>query len=147
MNEITSSTPIITLWMPWANWVAQGWKTIETRTHMRFACLKGKRIGIHAGLKWDKNALNLACPYLTLEQDISTQTWYQNGKWMAGGTILCTSFVEDFRLLRNEDSKEALIECETKRYGLVLKDIVLLNPPIPCRGSQGIWYLLTKEFK
>jgi hypothetical protein len=45
--------PIISLWQPWAQWVALGWKLIESRTHNRFKSLLTKRIGIHASAKWD----------------------------------------------------------------------------------------------
>jgi hypothetical protein len=38
--------PCITLWRPWSTWIADGRKTIETRTHDRFRSLVGKRIGI-----------------------------------------------------------------------------------------------------
>lgn len=41
--------PVITLYQPWATWIMRGWKTIETRTHNRFACLDHKTILIHAG--------------------------------------------------------------------------------------------------
>jgi predicted transcriptional regulator len=41
---------VITLWQPWASFIALGWKTIETRTHDRFKNLVCERIAIHAGL-------------------------------------------------------------------------------------------------
>ena len=47
---------VISLWRPWCFWVMLGWKTIETRTHDRFANMMGKRIGIHAAQKWDDEA-------------------------------------------------------------------------------------------
>lgn len=49
----------ISLYQPWASAIAYGWKTIETRTHERFRGLVGERIGIHAGKKWDKHALEI----------------------------------------------------------------------------------------
>lgn len=58
--------PSITLTQPWATWIIRGWKTIETRTHNRFACLDKKTILIHAGMTTDKSAANN--PYLTKDQ-------------------------------------------------------------------------------
>lgn len=140
MNEIKPDTPIITLYEPWSKWIALGWKTIETRTHNRFACLKGKRIGIHSGLKWDRNAVNEAFLYLTPERLMWTYNYSRTSAHICGGVILCTAMVEDFRELTEADSYQALIECRTKRYGLILKDIVPLNPAIVASGKQGIWY-------
>ena len=41
--------PVLTLYQPWATFIADGLKTIETRTHNRFTSLYGKTILIHAG--------------------------------------------------------------------------------------------------
>ena len=132
----------ITLNMPWANWVALGWKPIETRTHERFKGLVGQRIGIHASLKWDSKALGLAEPYLTGYQVGRTAEFLR-----IGGAIICTAFVEDFRRLTEADAKDALIECKTTRYGLVLRAVAQVEA-IPCRGFQGIWnYDLTPPTK
>lgn len=124
---------IITLNMPWANWVSLGWKLIETRTHARFKNLVGQRIGIHASLKWDKNALSLAAPYLTTEQQEQSEKFLR-----IGGAIICTAFVEDFRRLTEADEIKALIQCTTTRYGLFLRDVNQIEA-IPCRGYQGMW--------
>lgn len=130
MNDM----PIISLWRPWANWVQLEWKIIETRTHRRFAGLAGKRIGIHASLRWDLSAVAAATPYLTFEQRTKSLP-------NIGGAINCTAFVEDHRKLTAEDSRLALIDCEsTERYGLILKDIKIIEP-IACKGRQGIFYL------
>lgn len=129
-----SSLPVISLWMPWANWVALGWKRIETRTHSRFRSLVGKRIGIHASLKWDATALDEASRYLTFEQVEQTKKFLR-----IGGAIICTAMVREFRPLGVVDEPKALIECETPRYGLFLTDIEAIEA-IPAKGKQGIWY-------
>jgi hypothetical protein len=131
--------PIITLWQPWCKWIALGWKTIETRLHNRFKKLKGQRIGIHVGKKWDKNAFIIAANYLTNNQ-INHTKFLKN----SGGYIICTAFVSDFRECKKEDSLKALIDCENiKRFGLFLSDIQRLDEPLLniYRGHQGIWYL------
>jgi len=126
--------PVITLWQPWASWIMAGWKTIETRTHSRFACLEGKTIGIHAGLKWDKEAAHLASQYISMGQVIDTADFVD-----IKGKLLGTVFVKQHRILKANDSQQALINCgETKRYGLILADIKVIEP-ICVRGKQGIW--------
>jgi hypothetical protein len=136
METVVKRIPVISLWGPWAQWVALTWKPIETRTHQRFASLVGKRIGIHVAVKWDDSALKLAEPYLSNFQISHTMEFLR-----LGGAIICTAFVSEHRELTNADSKNALIHCtnEPKRYGLFLEDVWEVEA-IPCRGKQGIWY-------
>lgn len=121
--------PVITLYQPWATWIADELKLIETRTHNRFASLLGKRILIHAGQTTDKKAL--PNPYLigrTYSKPIN-------------GVILCEVFVKAFGKLSAIHSEKAMIDCYTiERFGLYLKDIKKLPEPIPEKGEMGIWY-------
>jgi hypothetical protein len=126
--------PVITLWNPWAIWVAMGWKTIETRTHDRFQSLKGQWIGIHAGLKWDPFALHCARPYMTDDQVKQTEKFIR-----VGGAIICRAYVGEARWLSAWDDRRALIECSTPRFGLLFNKIEAIEA-IPARGKQGIWY-------
>lgn len=124
--------PVITLYQPWATWIMRGWKTIETRTHPRFSSLKGQRILIHTGKYTDPHALHN--PYLTLEQLLL------NPDEMVNGFILGSAFVKDFRILNENDSAAALIECKSQRWGLFLEDIERWSIPVRESGSLGIWY-------
>lgn len=123
--------PAITLYQPWASWIMRGWKTIETRTHSRFKCLKGKTIIIHAGQKTDKSTIKN--PYLTHEQLVL------NPDEIVNGCILGFAFVYDFGKVDDGHSKEALIECRTDRWGLFLRNIEPVDP-IYAKGEMGIWY-------
>jgi len=124
--------PVITLYQPWATWIVRGWKTIETRTHNRFACLIGKDILIHAGQTTDANAINN--DYLTKEQLL-----YKPDE-VINGFILGKTHVKSFGLLSSIHSKSALIECDTTRFGLYLNNIQKFETPIPVKGEMGIWY-------
>lgn len=129
-------TPVITLWMPWANWVVLGWKEIETRLHRRFYSLQGKEIAIHASHKWDDLALELARPYLQDWQIARTERFLH-----IGGAIIGRACVTNARPLTTEDSHRALIDCKgTQRHGLVLAYPRPLAETILCAGKQGIWY-------
>jgi hypothetical protein len=136
---------IITLWQPWASFIAEGWKTIETRTHDRFKNLKGRTIGIHAGMKWDKDWYALASPYMTLEQRDKTFDMEDN---YTRGKILCIAEVKKFGCLFGpDDSKKALIYCGFgNRHGLFLENIRLIEP-YPAKGKQGIWHFNPSPFK
>lgn len=127
----------ISLWQPWAQWVMLGWKTIETRTHNRFKSLVGKRVGIHATHKWDRATAKLALPYLTKEQLEQTGKMYD--QWQTSGQLLGTVEVTQSRLLVPADAPQAMIECDTTRYGLFLRDPQPFEKPIPAKGMQGIW--------
>lgn len=121
--------PVITLYQPWATWVADGLKLIETRTHNRFGSLLGKTIFIHAGLTTDKHAL---------------PNKYLNGRPYSepvNGVLLCTAFVKSVGKLSGMHSERAMIDCDTvERFGLYLTDIKKLDNPIPIKGEMGIWY-------
>lgn len=128
-------TPVISLWRPWANWVALGWKPIESRTHQRFKSLVGRKIGIHATAGWDPEWSILAGQYLTEDQICSTGDFLQ-----IGGAIICTAFVSEHRPLVAADSMKALIDCQNvERHGLILTNLESIEA-IPCKGKQGIWY-------
>ncbi|MEO8589436.1 MAG: hypothetical protein ABI432_08720 [Flavobacteriales bacterium] len=127
---------VITLWQPWATWIALGFKTIETRTHGRFASLSETRIGIHAGHHWDEEAYALARAYMTDAQIGITES-YKNVR----GALVATAFVTEHRELRATDSRASLLWVggEPKRFGLVLENVERLDPPMPMQGKQGIW--------
>lgn len=127
--------PVITLYQPWATWIIRGWKTIETRTHNRFACLDHKTILIHAGQTTDPSAFNN--PYLTKEQ-----LTYEPDE-IVNGFILGGAYVQYLGCLDPDDGVNALIECETLRYGLLLDQIKKFDQPIPAKGGMGIWYFDT----
>jgi len=145
---------VITLWQPWASFIAFGWKSIETRTHNKFESLKGNRIAIHAGKNWDKDWWILTADYLDLDQKRKIDLMKIENK-IPFDKIICSCFVKDYKIpLTNEDEIKALIECKTTRAGLILTDVVEFHTPttpvkekhLTAKGSpaekichQGIW--------
>lgn len=121
--------PVITMYQPWATWVADELKLIETRTHNRFSGLLKKNVLIHAGQVTDKKAL----PNPYLKGRIYSEP--------INGFILCEAFVNRFGKLSGIHSEMAMIDCETvERFGLYLTDVKKLDTPIPEKGEMGIWY-------
>lgn len=121
--------PAITLYQPWATWIADELKLIETRTHNRFGCLLGKTILIHAGQTTDKNAL----PNIYLKgREYSTPV---------NGVILCKAKVNSIGKLSGIHSQDSMIDCGSiERFGLYLTNIEKFDTPIPVKGGMGIWY-------
>lgn len=130
-----SKIPVITLYQPWATWIMRGWKTIETRTHSRFASLVHRTVLIHAGQKTDDSDFAIRNPYLTPEQI------RHEPNEMINGAILGSVYVDAVGWLCGDycENSAALIE-STNRYGLFLKDIKKFPTPIYVKGSMGIWY-------
>lgn len=127
--------PVITLYQPWATWIMREWKTIETRTHNRFASLIHRTVLIHAGQRTDDSDLTVKNPYLTKEQILHEPDEVING------AILGSVYVDACGWLcgDNYENKSALIET-TNRYGLFLKDAKRFDEPLYVKGEMGIWY-------
>lgn len=119
----------ITMWQPWASFVSLKWKTIETRTHSRLKSLEGQTIAIHAGIYFDETWYHYAKYYID-DKQLELVRSLKSIK----GSIICTAFVKEHRLLNTFDSKPAMIDCGAKtRYGLILENVKAI------KGKQGIW--------
>ena len=125
--------PVITLYQPWASLIMAGHKTIETRRHARFAGLKGKLIGIHAGKKMDLDALSMCA--------VQFPELYSALQRAPRGALLGTVWVQNHRRLGANDSRSACIDCSAgDLFGLILTNILPLREPVPMQGGRGIWY-------
>jgi hypothetical protein len=132
---------VITLWQPWATFIALGWKTIETRTHKRFFNLLDQTIGIHAGKYWDAGWRELTTPYLDLDRLMMIDEM-KTSKHIPFSRIICTAKVYKVGYLTLEHSQAALIDCGfsyVERTGLFLSDVKELIPPFEVKGHQGIF--------
>lgn len=126
----------ITLWQPWAQFIAEGWKTIETRTHSRFQSLAGSTIAIHAGAQWDHAWKQLAGPYLTPGDIAKVDTWTA-----IRPAVICLATIGKTGWIppTEENSYLARINCQTRnRYGLFIEQVHQVGP-ITMPGHQGIW--------
>ena len=146
---------IITLKQPWASLIAEGHKTIETRTHKRFAGLRDQTIGIHAGKTWDYLATTIVrrgvvwagsrvttlpdCLRRLVDKGVSEYIFGVPEFVHAHGAIIATAYVSRFGRLEETDSRAALCPADGL-WGLFLRDVRKLDEPIPCPGKQGIWH-------
>ena len=128
--------PAITLYNPWAAWVIDQLKPIETRTHNRFRSLVGKTIAIHAGLHLDTLAWSLAREYLPKDRAESLAC-----SSYPAGVVLGLAKVKDFGQLGPEHSRLAMIDCSRQtRWGLFFGRVEKFAEPIPAKGGRGRWY-------
>jgi hypothetical protein len=156
----------ITLHQPWATFTALELKSIETRTHSRFASLVGQRIAIHAAKKVDisdrwNGYLQAALDRRqrpTYDEPYALRKWiYEQARlWKmmsaARGAILCTAYVQEHRRLSVKDSFFALCDCSPDHkgnplYGLILSDVIRLEKPVLWRGYQGIFNVPDEALK
>ena len=126
----------ITLHQPYATLIALGVKTIETRSWS--TSYRGP-IAIHAG----KAAID---PELIGDRtlDIILDTWGLNINELPSGCVVATSWltsVERTEALRDlvDDDDLQWGNFAAGRFGWVLDTVVPLDPPVPARGSQGLW--------
>lgn len=124
----------ITLHQPHASLVAAGIKKIETRTHERFATLIGRVVGIHAGkMDWPLD------PMTAQREDIKEFMKQE----LPHGLVLCKVRILGMRRLTPNDSFDACVDIDDVRgktlWGYEIGEVVLLDPPRPAVGRQGIW--------
>lgn len=133
--------PCITLYQPYASWMAWGLKTLETRNHDKLKCLLGREIGIHAGFGFDPTAFRMAKPFAG-DLDLRAREFGRNfAPVPLSGVILAKGYVSGFRQLSTSDSRAALFPCHTgDRWGLELEGVEELRPYVRVKGKQGIWY-------
>lgn len=121
---------VLTVHQPWAWAIIHGGKDVENRTWKPKLGPMGERIAIHAGRKYDSDALK-------------ARHWSVAGlkypfplTWSLGaiiGTVLVESWSQGGPLFSEWcDPGEGL-------YHWHLVDPIPLTVPIPCRGHQGLW--------
>jgi len=119
----------VSLWQPWASFIARGLKTIETRDWTWLPTdLVGTRLAIHAAKRWD--------------------TWWNDCEQFFGfgrhdlpsGAVVAHALVEKVERLHGgaDQRKAAMCDC-AGRVGIFLADVVRLDPPVAYRGHQGLF--------
>ena len=142
------SIPCITIHQPWASLIALGYKTIETRTHARFAGLVGKRIGIHAGKRFDKRAAAAIADALGCTTADLVHTLSDPDSWPSG-CLICTVHASAYTVEADENvrrNRKAL--CDTTGLHCLHLDGARVafagHAVIPTKGAQGIWYFTAR---
>lgn len=138
MTNIPIKYKVITVWQPWASFLAAGVKQYETRSWMHQ--YRGP-IAIHAGKKWD-GALRRQTELL-LSRFPELQSAIDPDNPVLGaivGTGQLTDIVTSDDSIRHLSPRErALGDWSPGRYGWRIHKSKLLQAVIPAPGKQGLW--------
>lgn len=156
---MTVTMPAISLWNPWAFFVAKGFKKIETRSWhppSKFV-LSGTRIAIHAAKSWTRDVRDV-CRQLALRECLpeAVNADLHKGQFLLGnGCILATCRIaevlptERVRIypqtlgavgLKEITAREgALGDFRPGRFAWVLDDVQELQSWVPVAGRQGFF--------
>ena len=131
----------LTLHQPWASLIADGRKTVETRSWPPPVALVGNRIAIHAGLKVDGPL---------------SEKWFP-GETVPLGAIICTARIDDFASVetwgakwqtlalwhgRREFDRVPIDEFGDFSHGRFLwrlSAVEAVSPVVHVRGRQRLW--------
>jgi len=127
------------LWQPWATLVALGAKRVETRHWPAPQWLIGQRIAIHATKTKDHLAICREEPF---------RTYVRAPELLPLGAVIATVVLD--RCSEITEASAAELEERSShefafgyyapgRFAWVLRDVEPVTPPLPFRGSQGIF--------
>ncbi len=135
----------ITLYQPWAYFVAHGYKTIETRS---WSTSHRGPILIHSAMSlpsWGKD-MCLDQPYRDILEKEGQIAWSPAGKpvfqFPLGALVAVANLVDvkDVADLGELSLQErAMGDFREGRVGWLLKDAMSIFPPVYCKGRQGLW--------
>ena len=127
------------LWQPWAQLVALGAKRVETRHWPAPHWLIGQRIAIHATKTKDHLWICSTAPF---------STYVRVPELLPLGAVIATAVLDRCGEITEESAAEledrsahefAFGNYEPGRFAWVLRDVKPVTPPLPFRGSQGIF--------
>lgn len=120
----------LTLWQPWAAYIACGSKKCETRSW--YTPYRGP-LAIHAARR----------PLTEGERELLEEIPIVGpAARLAFGAVVATARLVDVRRISGphpDEIEDALGDWSPGRFAWVLLDVQPLDPPIPARGGQGLW--------
>jgi len=159
MSVLYPSIMGLTLWRPWAHWVAQGFKRIENRPWTPPSWMYGKHIAIHAGKAWDPDAEQFVAngPHRDILRRDATHV--DSAIIGVGRLVGCVTEVDspdmldntkrwvsedetvmEVKLLEGFKPTEMDLEWFVGPFGWLLTDLRPIEP-VKCRGYQKLWRL------
>lgn len=130
----------LSLWQPWASYMACGFKLIETRS---WSTPYTGLVAIHAA-KTDKELDATQDLWDLLSEDGRRRGFLAPyplplGAFVAVGVLTGCQRTTSFRTIGRDE--RILGNYEPGRWGWVFESIVRLDEPIPWKGQQGLWTL------
>jgi hypothetical protein len=126
----------LTLWRPWDHAILYGGKPLENRPWKPWARIIGKRIALHAGLKYDTEGAE----WMRREGLYEPPAEPLCPKGCIVGTFRVRGWVNELGFDNNGVSTD---HDESPwffgPFGWLLEDVTALESPLPCRGAQSLW--------
>ena len=143
----------ITLHQPYAQLIADGRKPYETRSWPPPRDLIGNRIAIHAGQSraGADFAQKLGMTDLPIGAVLATAVLVAahkiHDRWRMDGVLYQASSLRKLSMQPDDDPDfrgerfpiDEYGDYSPGRWAWRLVDVVVLDPPIPARGAQGLW--------
>ncbi len=111
----------LSLWQPWATWIAEGRKTIETRMW-----------------KTDYRGLLLICASKTFDHAAQPGGGCLLPTNFPLGVAVCVADLVDCRRMTRADESAAMCPCQDGRYAWVLANVRKIEP-FAVKGHQKLW--------
>lgn len=118
----------LTIWQPWAHFIATGAKRVENRDWRPPKDLVGRYLAIHAGKRYDKSA-----------KSIETELGLVVPKHedLPQAAIVAVAIVD--RVCDSSDESEGWDDpWFVGAWGWILRDVVAIDP-VPRNGAQRLW--------
>jgi hypothetical protein len=127
----------ITLWEPWATFIADGHKCFETRS---WSTAYRGNIAIHASKRWQRDQKAILNQLVMQHSELSKYAVYEFpfGCVVAACRLVNVHRVESVRDGLSEIER-ALGDYSDGRFAWELEIVKLPSAPIPAKGMQGIW--------
>lgn len=138
----------LTLWQPWASLVAIGAKSYETRS---WSTEYRGSLAIHAAKRQPELPPDVtAGKHMMAALQEADVVWASlpRGAFVAVCRLVDCFPVEDiWPELQELGNEQYFGDYSSGRFGWVLDDIRLLDPPVPARGAQSLWYVAPEIVK
>jgi hypothetical protein len=142
----------ISLWQPWASFIAIGVKPYETRSWRPPSSLIGDRIAIHAAKRCPTDedrewARRHGIDELPLGSIVCTALLvgaYQCGPIIGrhaqiSDEVLGSAKLDGVALTRSGVAVDEFGDYAAGRWAWLMTDVLPYYPTVPARGAQGIW--------
>jgi activating signal cointegrator 1 len=142
----------LSLWQPWATLVAIGAKECETRS---WETLYRGPLAIHAAKKWNRELVDICCdePFRSVLMPVLEDAMRQGLSFeeaceysLPRGAIVATVRLTNCVYIEPRTTpcwgnEQAFGNYALGRFRWDLSDRRAIEPPVPCRGAQGLFQI------
>ena len=138
----------VTIWQPWASFIAHGAKRYETRSWRPPVSILGQRIAIHAAQRaidlreLDQDVRLGLAALLQREHGDAWQDWRVDrvlNRGLPFGAVVATAVVRTAIRAELAPDPDRFGGYEAGRWAWELVDVKRLAEPVRARGRQGLW--------